>query len=260
VIGTLTNIPAMLSLAAMRRHGQSMAQSMERLATGRRINRASDDPAGLVAAGSMELELRSISKQIDRNQLEDKRLGAIDGAQSVISDLVLELQGLVTQAANRDGYSHAERDAMQEQADSILQTIDHLAEGTTFNGDQIIAHLNSRALGLRALARAGEQNLLTGDLVAGQATVDSAVSALAEGRAGVGLRMQEIACDLRVLQTNFEGLSAAHSQIMDTDYAAETGNLIRATMLRDAAQFVAILALQRNKELVQKLLAPAPAA
>src|SRR5262249_48866105 len=121
LIGILFNLSTALSLAAMNQHTAAMNTSMERLATGKRINRASDDPAGAMIAEPIEAELRSIDKEIERGLFDEKRYGAMEGAQSVIADLVEELNGLVVNAANRGAVGQGEREADQRQADSILQ-------------------------------------------------------------------------------------------------------------------------------------------
>jgi flagellin len=254
MIGTLSNIAAMLSLSAMNRHAQAMNTSMERLATGKRINRASDDPSGMMIAEPMEVELRSITKEIDRGLFEEKRYGAMEGAQSVIADLLQELNGLVVNSANRGAVGRGEREANQQEADSILRTIDHLAATTTFNGEKVIEYLTAKGLGLDGLANGGELDLVDGDPEKAQDAVQAAIDRMSGQQAGLGIAVKAIESNIRVLRDRFENVSAVKSQIVDTDYAAETATMIREQVLREAATFVAKLAMQQTKTLIGALL------
>jgi flagellin-like hook-associated protein FlgL len=256
MLSLLTNFNAALGISAMRKHNQELATSFERLSTGRRINRASDDPAGAVAEDNLNSQIKSIEKKMDSYKFEEKRLGAVEGAQGVLQDLILELSGLVPESANTGGLSAAERKANQQEVDSVLDTIDHLATTTRFDGDLIIAGSTAAKLGLAELRTGGKQNLVDGDLEKAQDTVKSAVESMGTQRAGAGLREKQIQSDMRVLGTQYEALSATRSQIVDTDYAAETAEYVRASMLRDVAQFVTSISLKQNTDLVMKLLQP----
>src|SRR5205823_1839080 len=152
-------------------------------------------------------------------------------------DLLLELKGLVESSASTGGLSRTELQANQDQADSILHAIDHLANTTTFDGDLIVSGLTAKGLGLEKLALGGEQNLVTGDREKADASVSSAIDTLNDARAGAGMRQKAIQSDLRQFQQQFQDVSETRSQIMDTDYASETAEYIRASMLRDVSTF-----------------------
>ena len=254
MISALTSVGVMIGLSAINRATREWNTSLERLATGKRINRASDDPSGLVTSEAIAAELRSIEKEMDRSIYEETRLGAIDGAQSALSDLLLDLNGLVVQSANRAGMSESERAACQMEADSILQAIDHVAATTTFGGQNIMQHLNSQGLGIQDLASGRAQNLLNGDAEQAQETIKAAIDSLATQRAGVGIRAKDIQSDIRSLQERFISLSDVHSRIVDTDYAAESARLVRASVLREAALFVTQIALGQNAQVLKSLL------
>lgn len=256
MISILTNISATISMGQLAFHQRALNSSMEHLATGQRINKASDDPAGSAAGESLAAEIISVKKQMDGYVFEEKRLGAVDGAQSVLSDLLTELSGLIPQSANTGGLSPKEREANQVEVDSILQTIDHLATTTRFDGQLIISHMTSGAMGLSELRTGGKQNLVDGDLEAAQKTVDDAIQSLGIDQAGAGTRGQAIEHELNALEVKYESLTEAHSLVMDTDYAAETARFVRESTLRDAAQFMTKMALTQNRDLVLKLLQP----
>ena len=183
----LSNINATIAMAQLARHQRALNTSMERLATGQRINRASDDPAGSAAAESLASDIAGVKKQMDSYEFEDKRLGAVDGAESVVGDLLLELSGLIPSSANTGATSPEERKANQIELDSILQTLDHLATTTRFDGQLLVSHMTAGGLGLAELRTGGKLNLVDGDLEEAQKVVQSAVDSLNTGRAGAGI-------------------------------------------------------------------------
>ncbi|MFI4882143.1 MAG: flagellin [Phycisphaerales bacterium JB064] len=111
--------------------------ALERLATGLRINRASDDPAGLISSEAISAALASLeseAKALDRSQAV---VNTAEGALSEVSRLLTEAEGLAVTAASTAGTSEAEREAMQLELDSILQTIDRIGGTSKFNGQEL---------------------------------------------------------------------------------------------------------------------------
>lgn len=229
-------------------------RSMERLATGKKINRASDDPAGLTAAEALALDERRINEQIKRLQFEGSYIAARDGGSSVISDMLIEVRGLITQAANTGATTRGEREALQQQADALLRTFDHLSNTVTFNGQRILEGSTVQALGLSALFTGGELNLVDGDLKAADEAITSAIDRYSFSRAGLGNRAREIDSEIRLLQNELEQVMGIKSQILDTDYAAETSNLIRQQVLQQAATFTMQIARKSHADTVLQLL------
>jgi flagellin-like hook-associated protein FlgL len=121
--------------------------ALERLSTGLRINRASDDPAGMISSEAISAALASLeaeSRALDRSQAV---VNTAEGAIAEISGLLIEAEGLAVSAANTAGTSEAEREAMQLELDSILQTIDRLAGGANFNDQKLLDGTFSVPLG-----------------------------------------------------------------------------------------------------------------
>ncbi|NRA56807.1 MAG: flagellin [Phycisphaerales bacterium] len=121
--------------------GQNMAErdtALERLSTGLRINRASDDPAGLISSEALSAALASLEAEGRALERSQAVVNTAEGAIAQISGLLIEAEGLAVAAANTAGTSEAEREAMQLEMDSILQTIDRIATGTEFNGQKLL--------------------------------------------------------------------------------------------------------------------------
>lgn len=128
------NIPALIGARNLSLVNRSLNTSLERLATGLAINRGADNPAGLIASESLRAQLSSLdaaSRNVDR---ASQVLSVADAGMAEASNLLVDLRGLAVQAANTGALSPAERDAVQLQADSILQSIDRIAGSTSFAG------------------------------------------------------------------------------------------------------------------------------
>src|ERR1041384_3169745 len=109
--------------------------SLERLSTGLKINSGADNPAGLIASENLRAEKTGITTAIDNAQRASNIIGTAEGGRSGVSSLLTEIQGLVSQSANSGGLSQEEVDANQLQVDSILSTVNRIAQSTSFQGD-----------------------------------------------------------------------------------------------------------------------------
>jgi len=266
-LSIVTNISMLKSINALGRAQGIVAQAAERLATGKRINRASDDPAGLIAADHIAKERSELGGKISSTERAMHLLGAREGALSVIEDLFHELEGLTIEAANRDGISEEEREGMQIQAESIYKTIEHLVATTKFNGKNVLGEsfiissgssstvVNALKIGdLGSVSRESEDengnpvtesfslkdifndlSLLDGDTELAHKSVTGARKAISRLRAQVGVQIQSSETNIRVWGGRMDKLAEIESDIRDADFAVETANLIRGQMLEQAA-------------------------
>lgn len=133
-----TNVPSMIAQRVLGLNNTAQQSSLERLSTGLRINRGKDDPAGLIASQNLRSEMAGLSKAISNAERADQVVNIAEGGLSEVSQLVIELQRLITETANTAGLSREEREANQLQIDSILQTIDRVASATSFQGAKLL--------------------------------------------------------------------------------------------------------------------------
>lgn len=252
--------------------GFNIARSLQRLSTGKRINSAADDPAGSVAVTHLESAEADLNAEIHGLQFRQFTVDATEGGLSSITDMLQELNALTVTAANTAGMSHDEREALQVQADSILATIDYLGNSTEFKGARILTGINAGALGsveyaatvnglpatktgtLADLRRGGALSLVSGDTEAAQKSVKAALDALTTRRGALGAESNSIDSMIRAKQVELENTTAAKSQILDTDYAQETGRLVREQTRQQAALYVSQLAQQQRASVVLELL------
>ncbi|HOB75267.1 MAG TPA: flagellin [Phycisphaerae bacterium] len=133
-----SNISAIRAMHHFARNQGDMDVHLERLSTGLRINRGKDDPAGLIASETLRNEIRGISQAIDNSQRAISVLSTAEGALNEISALLLDIRGLITHASNRGAISNDELEADQLQIDSLLESIDRIANTTQFGGEKLI--------------------------------------------------------------------------------------------------------------------------
>ena len=152
---TMFNLNTGFAISALQRHQVSVNKSLERLATGKQINRASDDPAGLMRADSLMFDIRKIEKNLEAGEMAFSFVGAADGALSVVADMLLQLKGLVVSAANRGAMSGGEREALQIEADAILDGISLLTNTTVFRGQRLLAEGFAFRVGSAGVAMSG---------------------------------------------------------------------------------------------------------
>jgi len=133
-----TNVPSLIAVRVLNTNNQGLQTSLQRLSTGYRINSGKDDPAGLIASESLRAEQQATTTAISNAQRADNIIGTAEGALSEVSNLLVSLQGLVGDAANKAGLSQDEKDADQLQVDSILSTINRISNAASFEGVKLL--------------------------------------------------------------------------------------------------------------------------
>ncbi len=134
-----TNISSLVAQRVLGANNQNLGFSLERLSTGLRINRGKDDPAGLIASENLRSEITSLNAAINNSERADQVINIAEGGLQEVSNLLTELQGLLTSSASSAGLSDSEKEANQLQIDSILQTIDRVASSTSFHGSKLLS-------------------------------------------------------------------------------------------------------------------------
>ncbi len=133
-----TNVPSMLAQRVLNQQNSTLKTSLERLSTGLRINRGADDPAGLIASENLRAEKAAITAAIGNVERADQVVNIAEGGLIEISGLLTELESLVDTSANDAGLTASEKEANQLQIDSILQSIDRIANSTSFQGVKLL--------------------------------------------------------------------------------------------------------------------------
>ncbi len=256
----VNNNPA--SIAAQRNltvNTEKLQRSVERLSSGLRITRASDDAAGLGVSETLRAHIRSIN-QATRNSNDGISLTQIaDGAAATIGNLLGRLRELSTQSASGT-VGVTERSYLDQEFVTLRSEIDRIATVTEFNGQFLLSGA-SNSFEVFIGFKSGSGNSLTLDLndldvtsiglgsvnistsanaQSALSNIDSAISAVATARAEYGSIQNRFEAAISNLQVTSENFQAAESRIRDADIAYETSQFTKNQVLVQAG--VAVLA------------------
>jgi flagellin len=133
-----TNISSIIAARVLNQQNNAMNKSLQRLSTGLRINAGADDPSGLIASEVLRGEKAAITAAINNGERARQVIATAEGSLNEVSSLLIELEDLVSTAANTDGISQDEVSAKQLQVDSILSTINRISNSTEFEGKKLL--------------------------------------------------------------------------------------------------------------------------
>jgi len=234
----------------------SLDKSLERLASGYRINRAGDDAAGLAISEKMRGEIRGI-KQARRNAMDGISLIQVsEGGLNEVSNILIRLRELSIQAAS-DTVGDTERGFVDREFQSLKQEIDRIANVTQFNGTPL---LNGQA-GIFEIQVGTQNNPVLDRIIYNGERADSSLDSLKLGGESVAtkqgaqlslsviddamVQVNSIRADLGAMQNRLqstinnqaiyeENLASANSRIRDTDMAEEVSEMTKQNILLQA--------------------------
>ncbi|HEY8278935.1 MAG TPA: flagellin [Bdellovibrionota bacterium] len=255
-----TNVAALNAQRLLGNSTHAMSQSLERLSSGSRINKAGDDAAGLAISENLKGQIRGL-RQAKRNASDGISLVQVtEGGLNEISNILVRLRELSVQAAS-DTIGDTERAFTDREFQSLKDEIQRIATSTTFNGTQVLAgrenpidiqvgifntqndrlsydtkFADSRlaALGVdqeQCATKLGAQTSLS--------RLDAGLKKVNEVRANLGAMQNRLASTVNNLSIYDENLSAANSRIRDADIAVESSELVKQQILQQAG--VAVL-------------------
>ncbi len=131
------NVSAMISNNALRNSDSLLAQSLERLSSGMKINSAKDNPAGLAMAKRMNAQMEGLSVANSNAGDGVSIIETADGAMSEISEMLQRLNELAVKSANGLN-SEKDREVIQQEVDQLTEEITRVAEVTEFNGQKLL--------------------------------------------------------------------------------------------------------------------------
>jgi flagellin len=134
-----TNIPSTIAQRVLNMQNDRLNLSLQRLSTGLRINSGKDDPAGLIASETMRAEKRAIQAALTNTARATNVVSVAESGLVEISSLVNDLEDLVDRTANETGISTEERQANQLEIDSILDSINRIANSTELQGRKLLS-------------------------------------------------------------------------------------------------------------------------
>ncbi len=257
----------------IQKNGQN--QTLERLASGMRINKASDDAAGLAISEKLKAEIRSL-RQATRNANDGiSMIQTAEGGLTETSNILVRLRELSIQAAS-DTVGDTERGFTNKEFQHLTEEIQRIAEVTKFNGlnllsgqggqleiqigtknnplqdrliyDTSLSDATSVKLGVAGLNVTTKQNAQSSlDML------DNAIKMVSENRASLGALQNRLTSTVNNLNVTDENLNAANSRIRDADMALESAEMAKYNVLTQSG--VAVLGqANANSMLALKLL------
>jgi len=263
-----TNINALTASNALSRNGSAQQVTMQQLSTGKRINRASDDAAGLAIRETMTAQINGLNNAIKNANDGISMLQTADGALSQTSSLLQRMRELAVLPVN-DTYSSAQKTAMSTEYVALSAQIDQIAANTQFNGIKVlngdggltgttsqytfqVGANTAQTMSVIIAPQSLSTYVLSGTTIATAATataqialIDTAIGILNTQRSTIGAAVNRLSHALDNLTNVQQNATDSRSKIEDTDYATATSDLARQQIIAQAA--TAILA-QANQQ------------
>ena len=268
-----TNISAIKASNASTSANKALGTAMERLSTGKRINGAKDDAAGLAIATTMTSQVRGMSQGI-RNANDGISLAqTAEGALSEVSNMLQRVRELSVQSASGT-YQSSDRTYMQSEVTALTNQIDDVLTNTKFNGNALFSKTagTDKTFDIQVGSDSGNTVTLTSKAISGtnisataldvtDATkaattinnVDLALADVNASRAGLGAGQNRLESAVNNLTSNVTNLSDARSRIEDADYSSETTAMAKAQILSQASTAMIAQANQSQQNVLSLL-------
>ncbi len=253
-----TNVNAVLAQNSLVKNERAMSSAMEQLSTGKRLNSAADDAAGMAIASKMTAQIRGLD-QAGRN-INDavSMIQTAEGATNEITNMLQRMRELSVQA-NSGTYTTADKANIELEFQALLAGIDNIADNTQWNGMSIL----NKALGADTVFQVGANstqtltvnlgNLKSDAYVSGSTvgfgvslsaatstsvsiltTLDTALAAVSTQNAKNGAAINRLEYTADSLANVSLNTQASRSRIEDADYAKATTELARTQIIQQA--------------------------
>jgi flagellin len=288
-----TNVESLVAQRQLDNNRRDMTDSLTKLSSGTRINKSSDDAAGLAVAENMKAKVRGLA-QAKRNANDGiSFLQVAEGGLSELSNNMIRMRELTTQAAS-DTIGSKEREFLNKEFEQLGQEMSRIKDETEFNGLRVFSTdgVNPEGLGIQIgvsyrgegskgsadsdvvrikLDQLDDLNTKLGTLpeitlrgesgreLGGKDTneifksIDDGMSSVTNFRASLGAMQSRMNSAITSIDVSTENLNAAQSRIRDVDYASETAKLTQAKILSQAGTSVLMQANQTPEMALQLL-------
>ncbi len=258
-----TNVKSLVAQNAMSVNNRSLDKAMQQLSTGKRINSAADDAAGLAISNKMTAQIRGLNQAVRNANDGISLLQTAEGATQEITNMLQRMRELAVQASN-DTYTSADRSALNSEVTALKSEITRIADNTEWNGmklftatsagsaggigtsglvtlqvgtggtsgNQITVQLNDidSTLGISGISLTSQSGATSA-----LATLDTAIATIDTDRATFGSTMNRLTYAVDNLTNVSQNAQASRSRIQDTDYAQTTTELARSQIIQQAA-------------------------
>jgi flagellin len=249
-----TNVKSLIAQQALTVNNRGLTKTMEQLSTGKRINSASDDAAGLAISNKMTAQIRGLNQAVRNANDAISMVQTAEGALNGVTNMLQRMRELAVQSVNGTN-SSADRSSLDAEFDQLNSEISRISNKTTWNGMAIMGS-TAASVDFQAGPAATDSVTVTfqnvsslGGIVSAAAEgletavsatsaiveLDQAISTVDAYRSTLGAvvnRLNYAADNLTNVSTN---TAASRSRILDTDYAAATTELARTQIIQQAA-------------------------
>jgi flagellin len=246
-----TNVNAMLATNNNAANVSAAGKSMQKLASGLRINTAADDAAGLAVSEKMRAQIRGM-EQADMNVQDGISLiQTTEGALGEATNVAQRMRELCIQAGN-DTLSKTDREKIKTEIDALAEELANIAEETKFNDVELLS--KKQDLTIQAGANSETRTVATFNLTAeaqkvedlnvtdnteaskSAGVLDALIEEMSKARAGLGAVQNRLEYVSANLTTAAENLTEADSRIRDVDVAKEMTTLAKLNLLTQTSQ------------------------
>lgn len=273
-----SNISALRAQNASNTAQMGLQQAMERLSSGKRINSAKDDAAGLAISTKMTSEIKGLGAAM-RNANDGISVTQVaEGALGQVGNILQRMRELAVQASSGT-VSDTDRTGIQAEVSQLVSQIGNIASRTTFNGISLMdgsATLASGGTGTKITIQTGNNSGETVDVdiksadtttlgiasldVSTQsgadgalATLETALDSVSSGRATLGGIQSRLQATVENLTSTVTNLTDARSRIEDADFSAESTALAKNQILSQASTAMLAQANQSQKDVLSLL-------
>jgi flagellin len=277
-----TNVASLTALESNTQVNSNLRNSLEKLSSGLRINKASDDASGLAIADKLRTQASSIGQSISNGNSAVALIQIADKAMAEQSNILDIVKQKLIQAATATT-SNEGRQAIGKDIDKLLTQLNEIANQTNYNGIGLLQGATASSVTVSLTFQMGEKSGNTASLsgsvranssglslatlkvsaAAGgwsaggarsfMAKVDSALNQLNEWRSDFGSTQNQIESAIRNMMTQVTNIKAAESVIRDVDYAAESANFNKLNIIAQAGTY-SISQANQVQQSVLKLL------
>ncbi|MES2337914.1 MAG: flagellin [Pseudomonadota bacterium] len=271
VIGT--NIGSLRAANASSKATAALNMSMERLSTGKRINSAKDDAAGLAIAASMTSQIRGMGQAVRNANDGISMAQTAEGALDEVGNMLQRVRELAVQSASQT-YGTSDRTNLNAEVTELKSQIGAILSNTEFNGVKLFDG-NAGSGGTVNVQVGADANTTVGLTFASTTTTtlgiastsigtaadaqtaitaaDTAIEAIATKRATLGASQSRLESVVNNLTTTSTNVTEARSRIEDADYSAETAALAKSQILSQASTAMLAQANQSQQSVLQLL-------
>ncbi len=268
-----TNVKSLVAQNALTINGRNLSKTMEQLSTGKRINSAADDAAGLAISNKMTSQIKGLNQAVRNANDGISMLQTAEGATQEITNMLQRMRELAVQAAN-DTYDTSDRTAMSKEFKQLDEEITRIASNTKWNGMAILSSDQTRTLQIGDENASSDavaidfKDMTAGTLGVGGADADLAAHGSAQGalnkvdlaiakvdefRADLGAKVNRLNYAADNLSSVSLNTAASRSRIQDADYAQATTELARSQIVQQAATAMLAQANQQPSSVLSLL-------